>query len=1121
MPQCRNIQLAASLAVVVAFAAANKPCVASTATSTSPPQYSFVLETAEPSDPDALVDIPDAALRRALEEELGKEEDEPITRGDMASLNHLRVGDGRAGDGVGQLIGLEHAINLASLALLRGSISDLTPIAELRSLTQLDLSSNDVFDISPLAKLDSLIALRLYDNNISDIAPLAELHSLTYLSLTSNAISEITPLAKLHSLTRLYLGDNTISDISPLAVLDSLTSLDLSLSAVSDIAPLARLGSLEGLGLDGNDITNVAPLVELSSLTYLSLSRNDIFDLAPLAELRSLTRLDIHSNDLTTIAPLRELRSLTWLRLYSNAISDVAPLTELTSLENLYLHNNAISDIAPLVANDGLSSGDILTLGGNPLSAKSFDTDIPLLQDRGVEVTFDAPEPLADGDRAADIPDPAMRTVFERALNKRSGSPIGVDEIGYITELDARGSRIEDLAGLEHATDLEYLDLGGSAVADLAPLEGLSALRLLYLDGNEVSDIAALAKLPLEVLSLSDTKVDDFNALSNMNSLYWLALDGNAIRDLPPLPASIQYLYLTNNAISDIGVLADLPRLREVRLSGNSIRSLAPLAGARLQHVFLNDNQISDLAPLNFRDLVEIYLRNNAVSDIGPLRQGRLAMVDVRGNPLAKASTNIHAPALRKDGTTVLMGRAVPYFPAAGGSNEGFVRVVNRSGASGDVFIEAVDDAGVRFGPERLRLRARRAVYFDSEDLQNGHAAKGFAGIGPPTVGDWRLEVASPLDIEVLSYVRAEDGLVAPMHDIAREAGHSAGGLPSFGVFDSAEGGGSVLRVVNTEAERARWTTGGYDDRGAWRAMDNAFVLPGGNALAFTTEQLANTHGLAQGSWQLRVRGFPWFAQNLYMSPAGHLTNLSTAPANSAEPLADGTTRHRVPFLPAAAGQYEGLVRVVNRSAKAGVATIEATDNEGNRFGPVRLPLRSRQAVLLTSADLEHGNDAKGLAGTVGPGEGDWRLTLTSALDLQVLSYVRSEGGLVSAMHDLAPVATDGSHRVVYFNPASNRRHVSKLRLANDGGQTAAVTITGLDDRGAQSGTVTLAVPAMSAATLTSAQLEAGGEGVAGSLGDGYGKWRLRVESDVPLAVMSLVESRDGHLVNVSTGTAD
>ena len=942
-----------------------------------------ISDVAEPSDPGALVDIPDAVLRRALEDALGKDEDAPITRGDMASLNDLNIQGG-----VHQLIGLEHAVNLVDFTCLRGGVSDLMPLAGLGSLTEL------------------------------------------------------------------YLG--------------------------------------------GNAITDVAPLAELRSLRELSLDWNLIVDFAALAELRSLTRLS----------------------LYKNAVSDIAPLAELRSLTSLSLGYNNISDIAPLVANDGLGRGDIVRLERNPLSAKALDTDIPILQGRGVEVMFDAPEPLAEGDRA-NIPDPAMRAVVERALNKGPGLQIGVNEMAEITVLDARDSGIENLTGLEHVTELEYFDLSGNAVADLGPLEGLSSLKLLYLDGNPVVDIATLAELPLAILSLGGTKVDDYTVLSSMNSLYWLALDDNAIRDLPALPVSLRYLYLTNNAISDIGVLADLPWLREVRLNGNLIRSLAPLGGlSRLEHIFLDDNQVSDLAPLNLEALMEIHLRNNAVHDIEPLRQGRLAMVDVRGNPLTETSVYTLVPALREGGSTVLVGHAVPYFPAAGGSNEGFVRVANRGNARGDVFIEAVDDAGVRFGPERLRLGVRRATHFDSGELQNGHAGKGFAGIGPPTTGDWRLEITSALDIEVLAYVRAEDNLVTPMHDIGRDGGAS-GGLPSFGVFDPADGGGSILRVVNTEAGRARWTTGGYDDRGIWRAMANAFVLPGGSALTFTAEQLRDGHGLGEGSRHMRVRGFPWFAQNLYANPTGHLTNLSTVPTNGAEPLADGASRHHVPLLPAAAGPHEGLVRVINRSAGGGEATIEAIDDEGNRFGPARLTLWRREAVVFSSADLEYGNDAKGLSGTVGPGEGDWRLALTSTLDLQVLSYVRSAGGFVSTMHDLAPVATDGSHRIVYFNPASNRRHVSKLRLANDGEQPAAVTITGMDDRGAQSGTVTLAVPAMTAATFTSAQLEAGGEGLAGSLGDGYGKWRLRVESDVPLAVMSLVESRDGHVVNVSTGTAD
>ena len=69
---------------------------------------------------------------------------------------------------------------------------------------------------------------------------------------------------------------------------------------------------------------------------------------------------------------------------------------------------------------------------------------------------------------------------------------------------------------------------------------------------------------------------------------------------------------------------------------------------------------------------------------------------------------------------------------------------------------------------------------------------------------------------------------------------------------------------------------------------------------------------------------------------------------------------------------------------------------------------------------------------------------------------------------------------------------------------------------------MTLAVPAASALDFTSKELEQGEGPLSGSLGDGSGKWRLRVSSDVPLGVMSLLENRrTGHLANVSTGTED
>ena len=123
-------------------------------------------------------------------------------------------------------------------------------------------------------------------------------------------------------------------------------------------------------------------------------------------------------------------------------------------------------------------------------------------------------------------------------------------------------------------------------------------------------------------------------------------------------------------------------------------------------------------------------------------------------------------------------------------------------------------------------------------------------------------------------------------------------------------------------------------------------------------------------------------------------------------------------------------------------------------------------------------------------------------------------------MHEAAPLE-DGAYRVAFFNPASNRSQVSALRLVNAGEEAAAVIVTGIDSTGVSPGDeVGLTVPARGARTVSAADLEAGGEGLTGALGDGRGKWRLRVESDRPLTVMSLLSSSTGHLANLSTAPA-
>ena len=234
---------------------------------------------------------------------------------------------------------------------------------------------------------------------------------------------------------------------------------------------------------------------------------------------------------------------------------------------------------------------------------------------------------------------------------------------------------------------------------------------------------------------------------------------------------------------------------------------------------------------------------------------------------------------------------------------------------------------------------------------------------------------------------------------------------------------------------------------------------------------------------------------------------------------------HHVPlFLPASdpLGR-QSFARIVNHSDEDGAVRIDAFDDGGSPYGALTLSIDANETVHINSDDLEDGNVDKGLDGATGPGEGRWRLELTSPLDIEVLAYLRTDDGFLASMHDVVPHTGDGYH-VAIFNPGRNANQVSHLRLVNRGAEAAEVIIEGFDGRGASPGTqVRLSVPARGARGLTARELEsAEGRGAAvqdldGALGKGTGKWRLVVTSDRPIEVMSLLASPTGHLTNLST----
>ena len=261
------------------------------------------------------------------------------------------------------------------------------------------------------------------------------------------------------------------------------------------------------------------------------------------------------------------------------------------------------------------------------------------------------------------------------------------------------------------------------------------------------------------------------------------------------------------------------------------------------------------------------------------------------------------------------------------------------------------------------------------------------------------------------------------------------------------------------------------------------------------------------------MNGFSWrWARNALAVTVLGLCAIASA----AQEPEDAQT---IPYLPSASDALGrlGIVRVINYSDEPGEVSITAIDDEGQFYGPATLSIDAGESMQFNSDDLENGDADKGLSDGVGAGEGAWRLELTSALDIEVLSYVRSADGVLASMHDTVP-REGGRHHVVFFNPGSNAARWSRLRLINPGEAAAEVSITGVDARGEASGSeVTTTIPGGAARTFTSAVLESGGEGLEGALGDGEGKWRLTVDSEQPLVVMSLLADAMGRLTNLST----
>ena len=237
----------------------------------------------------------------------------------------------------------------------------------------------------------------------------------------------------------------------------------------------------------------------------------------------------------------------------------------------------------------------------------------------------------------------------------------------------------------------------------------------------------------------------------------------------------------------------------------------------------------------------------------------------------------------------------VPLFATASDAlgRQSFARIINYADEADEVYIDAFDDEGTDYGPLILTIGANEAVHLNSEDLENGNAEKGLDGATGPGEGRWRLELVGGLGIEVLAYLRTDDGFVTSMHDVVPHTG--TGYHVAFFNPGSNASQVSRLRLVNPGAESAEVSIEGIDSAGDSPGTAVELSVPARGARTLSASELESEDGrgealhdlvgaLGDGAakWRLVVKSDqPIQVMSLLASPTGHLTNLSTAPGGT------------------------------------------------------------------------------------------------------------------------------------------------------------------------------------------------------------------------------------------------
>ena len=605
-------------------------------------------------------DIPDEDFRRHLEEDYNADNEPGISEYDMKNISKLYLYDVR------NLKGIEYATNLKELEIDAYESNDLSILQNLTKLEKLQIGINDSkVNLTPIAGIPNLKELEIYYYGFDD--------EINVNTIVHNMLN----LEKLS----IQFGQPSIAGITGLA---NLKELDICMPANGDISPIASCTNLERLTL--RDIStpidyNMFNTLPINNLSLEFSSAQAIVGLnggiEVLDSTKFFTNLNYNSHESITAEDetifLNEINKTigkTGFYIDFSIEIDVPNISKNTTRVSTYQEFDKILG-ATLDSESRLYNVSARTYGGY----KSYLT----VDDNAHTVTISAGDEIGDTSTtiylsgnniygnirakykiitdegnaekiydATDIPDGHLLYVLEERYNVDGEPGFSERDMLNLTELDLFDADIEDLTGIEEATNLKEVYAGGNKIRSIAPLMEIEGIDFIDVNNNYITDITCLNNRKADMLryiNLAGNFIDLSNGSANLEALEeFFYLDDNItniqmINTITAQKVGDPDHFDDEVTFGDPNVEARLIELGvETNERGKMTRrtiydaTVEHYTGAGwgmgagpsepiLRRLNLEDMEISDLSGFEYLGQIEeLILRHNNITDITPLK---------------------------------------------------------------------------------------------------------------------------------------------------------------------------------------------------------------------------------------------------------------------------------------------------------------------------------------------------------------------------------------------------------------------------------------------------------------------------------------------------------------------